>query len=197
MTKKILLNPYTNEQEIKKSLFIGVCFPISSAQQFFAALEHHQDLNATHNCWAYRIGNVYRFNDDGEPSGTAGKPILAAIDGAGFDEVGALVIRHYGGTKLGTGGLARAYGGTIAKNLQEAPFDYYVAKVQLLITIDFAFNQSIHQLLKQYQGDCLEQDFRATGVNHKIIIPEKNVSSFSEDLINYTKGTAIIKPLDL
>ena len=99
MTDKIITATNTHEELIKKSLFVGVCGHINSTDDFFQFLAKHQDLNATHNCWAYRIGNEYRFNDDGEPSGTAGKPMLAAIEGAGFNFLGALVIRYYGGIK--------------------------------------------------------------------------------------------------
>ena len=74
--------------------------------------------DATHHCWAYRIGPAYRFGDDGEPGGTAGAPILRAIEGQGVDRVMVVVVRFYGGVKLGTGGLARAYGGTAAECLR-------------------------------------------------------------------------------
>lgn len=196
MTKKNLTKTNTNEEVIKKSLFIGVCFPIQSSQHFFESLEQHQDLNATHNCWAYRIGNEYRFNDDGEPSGTAGKPILSAIDGADFDSVGALVIRYYGGIKLGTGGLARAYGGTIAANLNQAPYEFHVTKRKLQVTVDFKFNQIVYQLLKKFEGDMLDQSFIAQGVLITIELPIINHMNFCEQLKNLTKGSAIIKKAD-
>src|SRR3546814_18000784 len=76
--------------------------------------------DATHNCWAWRIGDDYRSNDDGEPAGTAGRPILAAIDGQGMDRVVVVVTRWFGGIKLGAGGLVRAYGGTAAECLRRA-----------------------------------------------------------------------------
>ena len=79
--------------------------------RFFAA---NSDPEATHNCWAYKIGQEYRFNDDGEPGGTAGRPILQAIEGQGMDRVAVLVVRWFGGVKLGAGGLVRAYGGCAA-----------------------------------------------------------------------------------
>jgi hypothetical protein len=77
--------------------------------------------DATHNCWAWRIGGDYRSSDDGEPAGTAGRPILAAIDGQGFDRVMVVVTRWFGGIKLGAGGLVRAYGGAAAECLRTAP----------------------------------------------------------------------------
>ncbi|MCB1581881.1 MAG: YigZ family protein [Marinicella sp.] len=193
MTKKILTQTNTYEEEIKKSLFIGVCFPTNSVDDFFEQLNLHLDLNATHNCWAYRIGNEYRFNDDGEPSGTAGKPMLTAIDGADFDFVGALVIRHYGGIKLGTGGLARAYSGVITKNLQVAGFENYVPKVSAMVSLDFQYGQLLHQLLKQFDGLLLQHDYNSSGLMSLIEIPKCNLEPFAEKLNNYSKGTSKIK----
>ena len=107
-------------QEVRKSRFLANAAHVTTpddALAFVAAMGH---ADATHNCWAYRIGQQYRFNDDGEPSGTAGKPILQAIDGQGLDEVVVVVTRWFGGIKLGAGGLMRAYGGCAAECLREA-----------------------------------------------------------------------------
>lgn len=109
-----------HEADIRKSRFLALAAPIDSpqaAQDFLAA---HQDAQATHHCWAWQYGDQYRFHDDGEPGGTAGRPILQAIQSQDCDRVAVLVIRWYGGIKLGTGGLARAYGGTAAECLRLA-----------------------------------------------------------------------------
>ncbi len=188
MTSKVISNTYTNEQLIKKSLFIGICFHIKNANDFTHQLQQHADPSATHNCWAYRIGQTYRFNDDGEPSGTAGKPILAAIEGAGFDHLGALVIRHYGGIKLGTGGLARAYGGTIAKNLQQAPFQIHVPMVSIRFQIPFSLNQRLFQILDAYEGQVTGQDFNAKGVECIASIPQARQADFKTEMVNISKG---------
>ncbi len=107
-------------EEIRKSRFITLATPISSPADAQAFFEQHSDLNATHNCWAWKLGAQYRSTDDGEPGGTAGRPILAAIEAQDCDQVAVLVIRWYGGIQLGTGGLARAYGGGANKCLQAA-----------------------------------------------------------------------------
>ncbi|CAI5514311.1 unnamed protein product, partial [Closterium sp. Naga37s-1] len=96
-------------------------------------LDEVKDPSASHNCWAYKISPAYRFNDDGEPGGTAGRPILAAIEGAGVDGVMVMVTRYYGGVKLGTGGLVRAYGGAAAGALREATLVPVLRKVALNI----------------------------------------------------------------
>jgi uncharacterized YigZ family protein len=107
-------------QDIKKSRFIGQAAPISSEEDARAFLAKVSDPAANHNCWAWRIGQAYRFSDDGEPSGTAGKPILQAIDGQDLDAVVVVVTRFFGGILLGSGGLVRAYGGTAAQMLRAA-----------------------------------------------------------------------------
>lgn len=192
---KRLVQLNRHEELIKKSLFIGVCSPVHSVDEFEQFLSQHSQADATHNCWAYRIGQQYRFSDDGEPGGTAGKPMLAAIDGSGFDCVAALVIRHYGGIKLGTGGLARAYGGTIARNLQQAEFVIYQPQQKLQLGILFQSEQAVHQLLKQQQGQILQQQYTAQGVRLLVQLPKSNQLKFCQQLNNITKGQADILQL--
>ena len=117
------------QQEIKKSRFRAAAAPVADEAAAKAFIAAQSDPAANHNCWAWRIGAAYRFSDDGEPSGTAGKPILAALDGQGLDHVAVVVTRWFGGILLGSGGLVRAYGGTAAQCLREA------AKVALVETV--------------------------------------------------------------
>ncbi|MFC6616804.1 IMPACT family protein [Deinococcus radiophilus] len=102
---------------------LGLCPPRRHPRRGLAYLAELRAKypDATHHCWAYRIGELYRFNDDGEPGGTAGAPILRAIEGQGVQHVMVIVVRYYGGVKLGTGGLVRAYGGAAAECLRTAP----------------------------------------------------------------------------
>src|SRR5512138_3130194 len=95
-----LAAPARLHQEIRKSRFIAHAAQAADPDAALAFVESVTDRSATHNCWAYRIGQQYRFSDDGEPSGTAGKPILQAIDGQGFDQVVVVVTRWFGGIKL-------------------------------------------------------------------------------------------------
>lgn len=115
-----LTGPAEAGQEIKKSRFVAVAAPIDSEAAAKAFVAAQADPGANHNCWAWRLGQTYRFSDDGEPSGTAGKPILQAIDGQNLDRVVVLVTRWFGGVLLGSGGLMRAYGGTAALCLRGA-----------------------------------------------------------------------------
>jgi uncharacterized YigZ family protein len=113
-------------QKIERSEFLGIAFPVTSDDAFFEELTKIEKRyhDATHHCWAFRLfadGNVrQRSSDAGEPSGTAGKPILSAIEGAALHDLGLVVVRWYGGVKLGSGGLTRAYRDTAAQTLAGA-----------------------------------------------------------------------------
>lgn len=132
--------------KIERSDFLGIAIPITTDEEFFAELSSTQkrQFDATHHCWAFRLfaESRSRSSDAGEPSGTAGKPILAAIEGAQFHDIGVIVVRWYGGVKLGTGGLSRAYRDTAAETLKLAtPFDRYVyTRFRVLVPFE-ALNQ--------------------------------------------------------
>jgi uncharacterized YigZ family protein len=128
---RTLASPTEFRHKIERSEFLGIAFPITTEDAFFEELTRTQKrfFDATHHCWAFRLftDGRARSSDAGEPSGTAGRPILAAIEGAALHDVGVVVVRWYGGIKLGTGGLARAYRETAAKTLRLAtPLDRYL-----------------------------------------------------------------------
>lgn len=141
-----------HRQKIERSDFLGVAFPVAEEGEFFEELERMQKrwYDATHHCWAYRLfaDSRTRSSDAGEPSGTAGKPILAAIEGAGLHDVAVVVVRWYGGIKLGTGGLSRAYRDTAAEALRAAaPVDRYVYhRVRVIVPFD-ALN-TVYRLIR-------------------------------------------------
>ncbi|XP_021897414.1 uncharacterized protein LOC110814303 [Carica papaya] len=149
----------TFEKEIKKSKFIAVAGPISSEQSAHSFLSQVRDPRATHNCWAYKVGDQYRSNDDGEPSGTAGKPILSAIESSGLDRVMVVVIRHFGGIKLGTGGLVRAYGGVASECLRNAPSCVVKSKVPMGVEIPFELVGVLYHQLQSFQVEGIKQDY--------------------------------------
>lgn len=137
-----LAAPAEFRHKIERSDFLGLAFPIANEEEFFAELHRIQkrDFDATHHCWAFRLfaGARSRSSDAGEPSGTAGKPILAALEGAEVHDAGVVVVRWYGGVKLGTGGLSRAYRETAAESLRVAVrLDRYVyARVRVVVPFD-------------------------------------------------------------
>ncbi|KAK2977300.1 hypothetical protein RJ640_013065 [Escallonia rubra] len=124
-------------REIKKSKFIAIAGHIPDERSAQSFLNEVKDPRATHNCWAYQVGDQYRSNDDGEPSGTAGKPMHSAIVSSGLDRVMVVVIRYFGGIKLGTGGLVRAYGGVAAECLRNAPTCLVKSKVPMGLEVPF------------------------------------------------------------
>ncbi len=91
-----LTAPCSYQEDIKKSRFAAYAGPVATVEEAMRFFAEHSDPEATHNCWAYRIGQEYRFNDDGEPGGTAGRPILQAIEGQDMDRVAVLVVRWFG-----------------------------------------------------------------------------------------------------
>jgi uncharacterized YigZ family protein len=128
--------------KIERSEFLGIAFHVETEEQFFEELTRVQKkyFDATHHCWAFRLFTDARSrsSDAGEPSGTAGKPILAAIEGASLHDLGVIVVRWYGGIKLGTGGLSRAYRDTAAEALKlVTPLDRYIyERVRVIVPFD-------------------------------------------------------------
>lgn len=118
-----LKEEYRTETTIEKSRFIACLSPCASeeeARQYIASIRK-EFPDATHVCSAYRIGSIQHSSDNGEPAGTAGRPMLERLIHADLDQVCACVVRYFGGIKLGTGGLVRAYGGIVQKAIDEAP----------------------------------------------------------------------------
>lgn len=149
----------TFEREIKKSKFIAIAGPISDERSALSFLSLVRDPRATHNCWAYKVGDQYRSNDDGEPSSTAGKPIHSAIVSSGIDRVMVVVIRYFGGIKLGTGGLVRAYGGVTSECLRNAPTCLVKSKVPIGVEVPFDLLGILYHQLQSFQVEDIKQDY--------------------------------------
>lgn len=180
-------------QDIKKSRFLAVAGPVSSelaAKEFIAS---HSDPDANHNCWAWRVGQNYRFNDDGEPSGTAGKPILQALDGQSLDNVAVLVTRWFGGVLLGSGGLIRAYGGTAAACLRAAVKIPIVVTVEATIICGFADLALVQARLSALpEVRIVAENFIATGAELTVALPEVEAPSIVQMVTDLTSGRALI-----
>jgi uncharacterized YigZ family protein len=148
---RTLAEPAEHEQKIERSNFLGLAFPVRDDEEFFAELERVQKryFDATHHCWAFRLfDGRQRSADAGEPSGTAGKPILSAIEGAALYDLGVVVVRWYGGVKLGTGGLGRAYRDTAAEALRSAKtLDRYVYE-RVRVIVPFSALSTLYRMVK-------------------------------------------------
>lgn len=154
------------ELEVKKSRFIARALPAASREQALAALaearrEHPQ---AGHHCWAYLLGDPgsassAAMNDDGEPSGTAGKPILNVIQHKAIGDVMVVVIRYFGGVKLGAGGLTRAYAGAAEAVLSALPLAEHRELLSARLTLDFADQQPLRLWAEQHGAQLTQVDY--------------------------------------
>lgn len=139
------------EIEIKKSRFIGMLFPVENEQQAreILASVRKQHPSATHHCTALIIGNIQRSNDDGEPSGTAGLPMLECLRHENLDNVLAVVVRYFGGTLLGTGGLLRAYQQSVTNTIKAAELTEPVVMQEYEVTLPYDLYNRADQLLRK------------------------------------------------
>lgn len=184
-------------QEIKKSRFRALAAPLRSEDEAKSILRLNVDPQASHNCWAWRIGQSYRFNDDGEPSGTAGKPILQAIDGQSIDNVIVIVTRWFGGVLLGSGGLVRAYGGSAASCLRSAEKSLLVAVKSFEIDLAFTDLAIVEARLSSVENSRIRaKEFHARGARLIVDIPDNLVSTVSAIVSDITSGRALISELD-
>ncbi len=182
----------THTQEIKKSRFLAICGPVSDEQAAKDFIAEHSDPTASHNCWAFRIGQTYRFNDDGEPSGTAGKPILQAIDGQSLDHIAVVVTRWFGGTLLGSGGLIRAYGGTAAMCLRAAEKVEVIETVRGNVVCDFSDLALIRARLAGLGVTISAEVFTGTGASLALEIPKDASEAASAIVLDLSRGRAVL-----
>lgn len=175
------------EEEIKKSRFQCIVTPVESEQEVQTFLAQHYDASTTHQCWAWKIGHNIRFNDDGEPSGTAGKPILACIEGNDLTNIFVLVNRWYGGIKLGTGGLVRAYGGCAGQCLQRAEKIELIEKKEATFQCNFS-EWAILQYELNTQKIEYQEMYTDVGVSVDIKLQLHQIQLFSQKIQDVTRG---------
>lgn len=156
--------PTSFEVIIKRSRFIAHAGRVDSQADTLDFYNSVADIAATHNCWAWRLDYQYRFNDDGEPAGTAGRPILAAIEGKGLDQIMVVVTRYFGGIKLGIGGLQRAYSTSTSKCLDQAEFIEIQPKTECTIKAAFQWTGQVYAALESCKARKLSEDFLDDGI---------------------------------
>lgn len=190
-----LAYPVQFEEEIKKSRFQAMAVPVDSEQAVKDFLEENKDPTTTHQCWAWKIGHQVRFNDDGEPSGTAGRPILATIEGNELTNVLVLVNRWYGGIKLGTGGLVRAYGGCAGQCLKLAEKIELILKKQVAFHCHFNEWAILQYELTQQQIDYQEH-YQADGVRIEALMQLHQIEPFALKIRDITRGRESLKIME-
>ncbi len=177
---KIVVKTSEYEELIKKSRFIGIISPCKTEQDALRLLQqlHIQHPNASHIVYAYRIqsvdGWICRFNDAGEPSGTAGKPIFQHLEGKQLINLIVVVIRYFGGIKLGAGGLTRAYSNTAKHVIDAAELLEYIEMAELDIDLNYSQLQNLEYQLKKLEGSIIAQDF-SDNVKIRVKLPKHNL----------------------
>ena len=180
------------EIKVKGSKFIASIFPVSSkeaAEDFYGQVKKKY-YDASHNCFAWRISeDEFRYSDDGEPSGTAGKPILQTLDGAGLTETLCVVTRYFGGTKLGTGGLIRAYSDSCAAALESLQIRTEVKTQRLLLVFNYDQEHTVRTFMGRINGCIVCSDY-ADKVQLCIDVPVSKCAVF-EDQLNEASQSSI------
>ena len=184
--------------KIKGSRFLGTAAPTVSrdAAESLVAELRQAYRDATHNCWAFRLApepdapgrSTERCSDDGEPSGTAGRPILREIGGRDLVDVAVVVTRYYGGTKLGTGGLLRAYGGAAAAVLDGATVVERRVVSTLRLRFGYGFTGSVQAVLSAHGLKPARADYGAD-VAFDLQVPVEDVEDMRSELVDATTGT--------
>ncbi|WP_102125647.1 IMPACT family protein [Deinococcus planocerae] len=187
-----LAAPHRHDAVVEGSEFLAFAERADTPGAALAQLAalHARYPDATHHCWAYRILPLYRFSDDGEPGGTAGAPILRASEGQGVDHVMVVVVRYFGGVKLGTGGLVRAYGGTAAECLRTAPRETVRPRVTLSVSVPFEHLSALYHLLGTFDTGRGEEAYTASGVTLPVRVYPEEAEAFTAALRDATRGAA-------
>lgn len=197
-TYKTIQSSVQEEIKVKGSRFVARAVPVTSKKEAEEKLgrisrEFH---DATHHCFAYRVGigdgGVYRSSDAGEPAGTAGQPILQVIRGEGLTDVLVVVTRYFGGTKLGIGGLIKAYTTVTQEVLRKAAILEIPVFHHLELKTDYAHISHVMREINVFEARLTASDYRET-IQLQVNVPAKKVSDFREALINRTGGQIKIK----
>jgi uncharacterized YigZ family protein len=189
--------PVQAEIEIRKSRFIAFAIPVQDRNTAMKELQALRDQyrGAAHVCWALLAGGQSGMSDDGEPSGTAGRPILEVLRHHQLDGVLAAVVRYYGGIKLGAGGLVRAYTDAIAAALKDARRIERVSSADLTVGVDYADEARVRRWLEQ-QNYLLVDSVHSALVSLVIRLPSKELSAAQDALRSLTQGRAALRVTD-
>jgi uncharacterized YigZ family protein len=189
------------EYTIKKSRFIATVQEITNEEMAQHVLEETKKRfwDARHHCYAWQIGpagQLQKSNDDGEPAGTAGRPILEVLRKTGITNTIIIVTRYFGGIKLGASGLIRAYSHTAALGLEAAQIADYIPHRAALLTFDYTFMNMLERRLAADQIIITDREF-SNAVTFHLHIPQENIENFRTAVTNLTNGTAVLELKDM
>ncbi len=181
------------ETAVKRSRFIatiGYAEAVDAARNFIRQIRDEMP-DATHHVYAFRVGYGNRviegLSDDGEPAGTSGKPVMSVIRGADLGDVVIVVTRYFGGTKLGTGGLVRAYGGAAKEALNILPVIEKISTVTLETTVPYHSYEGFKRLLAEHEANIIDETF-ASNVTVRFTVPEEYREMLLERTGEYSTG---------
>lgn len=183
------------EIKVSNSRFIATAAPVFSVDEAkeFVTRIRNEFRDASHNVPAYIIGHgpstIAHCHDDGEPSGTAGRPILAVLQGSGLGNVAVVVTRYFGGTKLGTGGLVRAYGDAVKEVLSVLPRAEMITTSRIMISTSYALLAQLRQLIDRSDGLILEEAF-AADITMLVQLRDEDIPEFQKRLDDLSQGQA-------
>ncbi|MBU2711008.1 YigZ family protein [Zooshikella harenae] len=193
--------PVMTELVIKKSRFICWIYPVENRQQALAqvATLTEQYSDARHHCWAYIAGppegaTQIAWSDAGEPQGTAGKPILNVLQHHGVGNILAVVVRYFGGIKLGAGGLVRAYSGATQAAMEALKTTPKVATEVFVIELGYDQESRIKMLMQEYGVELMESTYGVL-VCYTLSVPVNELKSFAEHVTSFSKGKLRLKPV--
>lgn len=181
------------EEIVVNSRFIASAAPVFSVEEAKAFIERikAEFPDATHHVPVYRIGSgssvIEHSSDAGEPSGTAGRPALAVLRGSGLGDVAVVVTRYFGGTKLGTGGLVRAYSDAVRTVLAALPRAVKIPTDTVMLALPYALFERIRLLVGEHHGQILDEDFGAD-VTLSARFPVEDLPGFQAALRELTRG---------
>jgi uncharacterized YigZ family protein len=169
----------------------GTYAPTIEVAEAFVAEIRTEFKDATHNCVAYRVGYgpgaAERASDDGEPSGTAGRPMLAVLQGSDIGDIAVVVTRYFGGTKLGTGGLVRAYSGAVRAVLAELPTKLLVQRADRAVEVEYSRYEMMHRFIEEREGQIESTEF-AEAVTIYFSLPVDRIELFDLELTQWSHG---------
>lgn len=187
------------EQELKKSRFIASAGRASNKAEAAAFIQAVRRTfpDASHNCWAYIAGEPNNtveigMSDDGEPQGTAGKPMLNVLQHKGVGEVVVVVTRYFGGVKLGAGGLVRAYSNAVQAVMEELPLEKVVAVKEAALLYPYAQESNIRRLLEGLGIEIIDTHYQENVTMH-LKVPENLGDELQEKATNQTHGEATLR----
>lgn len=180
------------ELVIEKSKFLGFACPVESIEAIETLLKIYRERykDANHLCYAYVIGQgglLMKASDDGEPTGTAGVPILEVLKKEGLTDVLVMVVRYFGGIKLGSGGLIRAYGKSAKEAVLSSGICYYRRHYPLAVTLDYTLSGGFSHFIKEMNWRLERQDF-TDKVTYHLEVPENDLAATEASIINFTKN---------